>query len=111
MLTSGIIWFLLVVICPISINFTTGIKVSEPEYLISGLTKLRNEIYVLCESFSPRLPHVIRVFEDRHPFSLQKQISIKEIKRPFDIASNVTENLLYISDNSQQCVWKITIEA
>ena len=104
-----IIFFILVV-CPISINFTQRIEIGGNEY-VRGVTKLRNEIYVLCRSISSSSSnHVIRVFEDRIPFRLQKTIEIKEIKYPRDIGSSEKGNCLYVSDYDEKCVWKITRE-
>src|SRR6218665_1782294 len=73
----------ILVVCPISINFTQRIEIRGYGNLC-GVTKLGNKLYVLCQSF-PSAPNVIRVFEDRHPFRPQKEIELKESKRPFDI--------------------------
>ena len=81
----------------------------ENEHYFFGVTKLRNEIYVLCRSPSPAL-NEIRVFEDRTPFRLQKEIEIKEILLPWDIVSNEKKKCLYVSDFGQKCVSKITRE-
>ena len=70
-----------------------------------GVTKLRKEIYILCP-----LDHLIRVYEDREPFRLQKDMEIEETKFPRDIGSSEQENCLYVSDNDERCVWKITRE-
>lgn len=90
----------------ISINLTKriGKRGNEKVY---GVAKLRNEIYVLCQSTAG---NVIRVFEDQTPFSLQRKIELKEIKSPHDIGSGERENCLYISDLELKCVWKITRE-
>lgn len=71
------------------------------------MTKLRDEIYVLCRSF----PQVIRVFRDRRPFLLLKKLQMKEIKSFVDIGSSEKENCIYVSDYSDRCIWKITREA
>jgi len=76
---------------------------------VFGVTKLRNKIYGLCRTLSFDQGEIL-VLEDRTPFRLLKEIKIKEIGLPWDIASSEKENCLYISDNSEQCVWKITIE-
>src|SRR5688572_8531879 len=68
-----------------------------------GLTKLRNEIYILCESS-------VFVFEVRTPFRLRRKIEIEEIKYPYDIGSSEKENCLYVSDHGENCIWKITRE-
>ena len=99
-----------VVVCSISINFTQRIEISlRGNQHLLGLTKLQNDIYILCQSFSSA-PTVILIFEDQHPFRLQKKIEIKEIKYPFDIGSSEKEHCLYICDYRGKCVWKITRE-
>ena len=87
---------------PISVNFTERINVGKNE-TVSGVTKLRNEIYVLCQPF----PCVIRVFKDRNPIPFQEEIAIKEIGDPKDIHSSEKDNCLYVSDQREKCVWKI----
>ena len=72
---------------------------------VQGVTKLPNEIYVLC-----LIPNIVCCFEDRNPFRLQRNISITEIQSPWDIASSEKDNCLYVSDFVQKCVWKITRE-
>src|SRR6218665_2375528 len=74
---------------------------------VRGATKLRNEIYVLCPSFS--VP-VIYVFEDQSPFSYQRNIEIRDIKFAFDIGSSEKDNCLYVSDTCENCIWKIARE-
>lgn len=81
----------------------------EEKYYLHGVTKLRNKIYLLC-----LLRHgvdVIRVLEDRPPFRLKKEIEIKEISLPWDITSSEKESCLYISDHSENCVWKFARES
>jgi len=73
---------------------------------VRGVTKLRNEIYVLCGVYYSA-PNVIRVFEDRNPFCLQNEIEIKQIISLDDIGSNENENCLYVCDILKQCVWKV----
>src|SRR6218665_1311378 len=74
-----------------------------------GVTKLRNEIYILLEERDGVLSR-IRVFDDRYPFRLQTEIKAEEINGPSDIGSSEKENCLYVSDFAEKCVWKITRE-
>lgn len=81
----------------------------EEKYYLHGVTKLRNKIYLLC-----LLRHgvdIIRVLEDRPPFRLKKEIEIKKISLPWDITSSEKESCLYISDHSENCVWKFARES
>lgn len=96
----------ILVVCPIIVNLTGRIDVGRDEF-IYGVTKLRNEIYVLCRTVSAET-HVIRVFEDRNPFLHRQKIEIKEIEFPWDIGSSDKENCLYVSDSDKECFWKIT---
>jgi len=91
----------------ISVNFIERIDIGNFE-AVWGVTKLRNEIYVLCRSIRSSYPTEIRVFEDGRPFRLQRKIEIREIKYPKDIGSSEKENCLYVSDNGVNCVWRIT---
>src|SRR6218665_3850027 len=87
---------------PICIELTERLEIPVNEGVI-GVTKLRNEIYILCRSR-------IHVFEDRTPFCLQQEIEIKTITSVFDIGSCKKEYCLYISNFIDRCVWKIKIE-
>src|SRR6218665_1515857 len=94
----------------ISSNFTKRIMIQEME-TISGVTKLRNDIYIVYKS--QFAPNVVRVYEDRNPFRFKKEIEINEIRFPWDIGSSHVENCLYIVGLSDVigdicCVWKIT---
>src|SRR6218665_1426547 len=68
-----------------------------------AVTKLRNQIYVLCRS-------VIHVFEDRNTFCLQKEIDITKVRFPVDMDSSEKNGCLYVSDDAETltCVWKVT---
>src|SRR5688572_13872092 len=92
------------VVCPISVNFTQKIYAGR-EWRV---TKLRNEIYLLCLP-SSSLSEIL-VFEDRNSFRLKKKMKITEIISPSDIGSSEKENCLYVSDYYENCVWKITRE-
>src|SRR6218665_3312652 len=97
----SIIFFILVV-RGITINFTQKIDLQLSRGA-RGMTKLRNEIYVLCHR-----DNLIRVYEDRYPFRLKKNMEIEETKFPFNIVSSEKENCLYVSDFDRNSVWKIT---
>jgi len=92
-------------VCPISVNFTERINVGRDE--VFGITKLRNEIYLLCRSFPY---NIICTFDVRFPFRLLKRINIKEIRDPDDIRSSEKENVLYVSDLDRKFIWKIVRE-
>ena len=87
----------------IKINSTQRIELRVDES-VDGVTKLRNEIFVLSAR------KVIRVFEDRCPFHLRRSINIKQIKDPIDIGSSEKLNCFYVSDSEGYCIWKITKE-
>src|SRR6218665_3225006 len=98
----------ILVVRPITIDVTQRIEMPENERTW-GVTKLRNEIYILLEARDGVLSR-IRVFDDRYPFRLQTEIKAEEIQDPRDIASSEKENCLYVSDYNEKCVWKITRE-
>src|SRR6218665_1211344 len=95
--------FSILVVRGITINFTQKIDL-QLKRGVRGITKLGNEIYVLCD-------HLIRVYEDRYPFRLKMDMQIEEIKFPYYIVSSEKESCLYVSDNKGNCVWKITRES
>jgi hypothetical protein len=96
------------VVRSISINFGQRIEMPGDEY-VYGVSKLRNRIYVLSQpSFDAS--KVIRVFENRNPFRLQKEIEIEHLRCPVDIVSCEQQNCLYVSDYGLKYVWKITRE-
>src|SRR6218665_454982 len=99
----SIIFFILVV-RGITINFTQKIDM-QLSGVAFGITKLRNEIYVLSHR-----NHLIRVYEDREPFRLKKDMEIEEIKSPTYIVASEMENCVYVNDYKENCVWKITRE-
>src|SRR6218665_1730490 len=99
----SIIFFILVV-RGITINFTQKIDL-QLRRDACGITKLRNEIYVLFI-----IDNLIRVYEDRYPFRLKKDMEIAEIIFPTYIVSSDKENCLYVNDYEEDCVWKITRE-
>src|SRR6218665_1130956 len=91
----------------IKINFTQRIEQRvhlQVYWNVYGLTKLRNEIFVIDGE------NVIRVFEDQNQFRLLRKITIKQIKDPQDIGSSEKKNCLYVSDSDGYCIWKITKE-
>src|SRR6218665_3599597 len=96
--------FSILVVRGITINFTQKIDL-QLSIGARGLTKLRNEIYVLCFR-----DHLIRVYEDRYPFRLNKDMELEEMKFPFHIVSSEKKNCLYVSDYDEKRVWKITRE-
>src|SRR6218665_3782546 len=105
----------ILVVRPITIDVTQRIEMPENSG-IRGVTKLRNEIYILFLSriilleARDRVLSRIRGFNDRYPFRLQTEIKAEEINDPSDIVSSEKENCLYVSDYIQRCVWKITRE-
>src|SRR6218665_156688 len=94
----SIIFFILVV-RGITINFTQKIDL-QLSRRARGITKLRNEIYVLCICHRY---HLIRVYEDRYPFRLKKEMEIEETKLPLCIVSSEKENCLYVSEHREKC--------
>ena len=97
--------------CPIFVNFTERIDTGRNRS-VCGVTKLGNEIYVLCRSLFTPDQNVICVFEERNSFRLRKKIKIREIICPFDIGSSEKETRLYVSDYGEEnCVWKVILEA
>ena len=94
-------------VCPMFVSFPEIRDVGRDEHVI-GVTKLRNEIYVLCLSYPVS---VIRVFDDRNSLSHEGNIDLRYIQFAFDIGSSKKDNCLYVSDFDEKCVWKITREA
>src|SRR6218665_656745 len=76
---------------------------------ILGVTKLRNEIYILLKASDGVLSR-IRGFNDRYPFRLQTEIKGEDFEYPSDIGSSEKENCLYVNDYNGKSVWKITRE-
>lgn len=72
---------------------------------VYGVTKLDNEIFVLCAH-----PTFVLGFDDQRPFRLQRKLELSEIENPFDIASSKKSKCLYIADRGNQCIWKLTTD-
>src|SRR6218665_1047272 len=98
----------ILVVRPITIDVTQRIEMPENQN-IRGVTKLRNEIYILLDA-RDGVPSRIRVFDDQYPFRFQTEIKSEEISNPTDIGSSEKENCLYVGDYTEKCVWKITRE-
>ena len=105
-----IFFYFALVVRPISINFTQRIHVRRNE-IVYGVTKLRNEIYLLCRSASSSGSNVINVFDDGNPSRLQRKINIKQIDFPTDMGSSEKDNCLYVCDFYVRAIWKITKES
>src|SRR6218665_2708496 len=101
-------FFMLVDLCPKFINFT-GRRNAGIYATVRGVTKLRNEIYVLCGSSRPK-SRVICVFDDQYPFIRRRIIRLRPTASPEDIASSEMENCLYLCNSESRGIWKITRE-
>lgn len=71
---------------------------------VNGVTYSENKIYTLLQA-----PKSLRVYEAREPFALQKIINIDEVQNPEDLAYSTTSNCLYITDEDDECIWKIDL--
>src|SRR6218665_1587909 len=89
----------ILVVRPITIDFIQRIEMPENQE-IWGVTKLRNEIYILLEARDGVLLR-IRVFDDRYPFRLQTEIKAEEISNPIEIGSSEKEYCLYVIDYNE----------
>ena len=92
----------ILVVCPISINFSQSFELGGHERNLSlwGVTKLRNEIYILLDARDGVLSR-IRGFNDRYPFRLQTEIKAEEINGPTDIGSSEKE-IVFTSTTSKR---------
>src|SRR6218665_911738 len=97
------------VVCLISINFTQRIDLGQYDDII-GITKLRNEIYIMVQRSYSASAVELSVFEDRIPFRLKKKMEMNQFKDPVDMESCEEESCLYVNDCDGSCVWKISIE-
>src|SRR6218665_2698365 len=97
----------ILVVCSIIVNSINRLDIGKDKDAV-GVTKLRNEICVLCRTSHSHYRHVICVFEDRNPFLLVWKIEAYEIEYGEEIASCEMENCFYVSDISvNRCIWKI----
>lgn len=88
-----------------NVEFAATLDVGNGE--VKGVTKLRNEIFVICyvkDEFTNSSE--IQVFSDRAPFNLLRELKLLQIKFADDIISSETENTLYMLSR-WDCVWKI----
>src|SRR6218665_2306864 len=97
------------VVCSISINFTQIIDLGEYDD-VRGITKLRNEIYIMVRRSSSTSAAELSVFEDRIPFRLKMKMEMNQFGYPVDMLACEKESCLYVPDCNGQCVWKIVIE-
>lgn len=88
---------------PVAIKFVQKLDLHGRERdQIAGVAKLQNAILVIYHIH----PTVIQVFQDQHPFCLQKIIKQHTILCPEDIVSSEKHQCVYVSD--KKCIWKIT---
>ena len=87
-------------------------NIEVPLCSVAGLIELRNHVYILCGWYNwpaSTRDHVIpsvRVYEDRHPFTLLWLITIDEIaSRPVSLVSSAESNCLFIDTETH--AWKI----
>lgn len=70
---------------------------------VSGVATIDDNIFVLC-----REPKSLRIYRNESPYVLEKQLSIAEIRDPWDMAASPPSNCLYVTDQFSECVWKIS---
>jgi len=97
-------------VCRISINFTQRIDLGEYYEDVTGITKLRNEIYIMVCRSGVNSAMELSVFEDRIPFRLQKQMEMNQTGLLEEMESCEKESCLFVCGWTGQCVWKISIE-
>lgn len=77
----------------------------------SGITKLRDRIYVLClfRASLDTFGHLskICVFEDRSPFHMQNEIELEADALLNEMKSCEKQNCLYVLAGKSNCIWKI----
>lgn len=94
-----------------------------------GVTKLRNEIFVICSLFKYQKEFYygtspgseLKVFEGREPFLLLRKLKLTDIHLPINIVSSEHEMALYTLGcknpcrygrrDQNRCVWKIGQDA
>ena len=80
------------------------IAIEEESSDVYGVTWLENKIYVVC-----RGSNLVHVYPDKEPFDELEddRIEIKEMKRPYDMATSGIIRSIFISDNVNQCIWSV----
>lgn len=78
-------------------------RLQVPADYIYGVTTLRDNVYVLCQS-----PSSLAVFRGQSPFDLLETVDIAVIRKPEDIGASQRDVCLYISDSGGKCIWKKT---
>ena len=72
---------------------------------MKGICQLCDRLYVVCDGSNS-----LRVYHSFQPFSHIEDVEIKELKSPQDVASCDKRLLLYISDGSNNCIWRVTTD-
>lgn len=93
-------------VCPVCINFVQRIE-AEANLVLYGVTKLRNEIFVLCRS---NYRCAIRIFEGQSPFRKKAKIEETNTLDLLDMGSSEKENCIYITECRTGNVLKLTKE-
>lgn len=68
---------------------------------VQGVTSLQNKLYVLHSKS-------ILVYEDEMPFNYLSEIPAVEFGSPVDVSACENTQCLYVTDEVNSCVWKVT---
>lgn len=94
------------------VKLTKTINFREERKCVRGVTKLRHNIYVLCQTrLNSYAPNSIYIYEGRNRFRFLQQFGLKDVVHPWDIAASPVGNCLYITDCAINSVWKIRPKA
>src|SRR6218665_1663708 len=89
----------LLVRCPCRMTQSSEVKLDVAE--VFDMTRLHDKLYLLSTSIS--------IHSLQHPFPSVGEIKTPEIKSPKEIVSCSKMSCLYVYDNGEECVWKVSI--
>ena len=77
---------------------------------VMGVAQLDDKIYVVCYSSS-----TVEVFAAGSPYNKLKDIEVKDLKYPWDLAVYTETKQLYIADYREvtgvtECVWRVSLD-
>lgn len=69
---------------------------------VYGVTEFKGTLHFLCSD-----PNSLRLYGDGGSYDLRRQVELKDVLLPTDIAASEAGNCLFVIDQSRNCIWRV----
>lgn len=69
---------------------------------VYGVTEFKGTLHVLCSD-----PNSLRLYDGSGSYDLRREVELREVILPTDIAASAAGNCLFVVDQSRNCVWRV----